>query len=103
MTDTKEIQTEYGTVEVETVECDSCGNTIGKEEAYRFAMDSTAPNKRMNDAERSGYACSLCVDNGPISFPESHADIELTVTNNHVMWFIIIVITGITVVGVLFL
>ena len=59
-TKTETIETQYGTVEVETVECDSCGQRIGKEEAHDFTI-----------GDRDGYACSHCVDNGPISFPPS--------------------------------
>ena len=73
MTDMKTIQTAYGDVEIETVDCDSCGQTIGKEDARRFGLTSEeqAPNVRINETERCGYACSHCVDEGPISFPPS--------------------------------
>jgi len=70
MTNKQTIHTRYGEVEVKTIECDSCGNEVAKSDAYRFAMDDESPNKRMNDAERNGYACPICVDTGPISFPE---------------------------------
>jgi len=63
------VETVYGSVEVDTVECDSCGDTILKDEAYRFGMD-TSPNKRMNDVEYNGYACEHCADMGPVSFPD---------------------------------
>jgi len=59
-TKTETIETQYGTVEVETVECDSCGQRIGKEEAHDFTI-----------GDRDGYACAHCVDDGPISFPPS--------------------------------
>jgi hypothetical protein len=65
---TETVQTQYGSVEIETVECDSCGDTIAKDDAYRFAMDNDAPNKQMNNAERNGYACEICVDEGPAGF-----------------------------------
>jgi len=59
-TETETIETQYGTVEVETVTCDSCGQRIGKEEAHDFTI-----------GDREGYACDHCVDDGPISFPPS--------------------------------
>jgi len=58
MTDTETIQTAYGDVEIETVDCDSCGQTIGKDDANEFTL-----------SDREGHACDHCVDNGPISFP----------------------------------
>ena len=60
MTDTEIIQTAYGGVEIETVDCDSCGQTIGKDNANEFTL-----------SDREGHACDHCVDNGPISFPPS--------------------------------
>ena len=59
MSKTETVHTEYGEVSIETVECDSCGNTIAKDDAQDFRM-----------GDRHGYACSHCVDEGPISFPE---------------------------------
>jgi len=59
-TETETIETQYGTVEVETVTCDSCGQRIGKEEAHDFTI-----------GDREGYACDHCVDDGPLSFPPS--------------------------------
>ena len=60
MTDTETIQTAYGDVEIETVDCDSCGQTISKDNANEFTL-----------SDREGHACDHCVDNGPISFPPS--------------------------------
>ena len=59
MSQTQTITTEYGDVQVETVECDSCGNTIARDAAHEFTIGS-----------RDGHACDYCVENGPISFPE---------------------------------
>jgi len=58
MSTTQTVHTQFGEVEVETVECDSCGNEIAKDDAKKFTI-----------GEREGYACSHCVDEGPISFP----------------------------------
>ena len=60
MTETQEVQTRFGEVQIETVECDSCENTIAKEDAHEFTL-----------GDREGHACSHCVDDGPISFPPS--------------------------------
>lgn len=70
MTETKKVETEFGTAEIEVVECDSCGNKVGKEEAKRFAIGERVPNPRINDAEVNGWACEYCLDNGPLSFPQ---------------------------------
>lgn len=63
-TTSKQVETVYGNVEVETVECDSCGNEILKEEANTFEIGDGA------DAW-SGWACDLCVSEGPIEFPNN--------------------------------
>jgi hypothetical protein len=70
MSEIKTIQTKYGEVEVETIECDSCGNTIGKEDAHEFTL-----------GDREGHACDHCVDNGPISFPDTVAEWDTPVEN----------------------
>jgi hypothetical protein len=59
MTETKQVQTEYGIAEIEVVDCDSCGNTVGKEQAKQFII-----------GDKEGWACEHCEQNGPISFPE---------------------------------
>lgn len=60
---TKTIETQYGTAEIEVVECDSCGQTIGKDDAVEFTIGS-----------RDGYACQHCEQNGPISWPKKVVD-----------------------------
>jgi len=59
MTETKTVETEYGTAEIEVVDCDSCGNTVGKEQATQFTI-----------GDREGWACEYCEKNGPLTFPE---------------------------------
>jgi hypothetical protein len=66
MSQTKTVQTTYGDVEVEVVECDSCGNTIGKDEAREFTLGN-----------REGHACEHCVDEGPISFPSKYGSLDM--------------------------
>ena len=62
------VETVYGSVEVDTVECDSCGDTILRDGAYRFGM-STNTHKKINHSKYNGYACEHCADVGPASFP----------------------------------
>jgi len=70
MSKSKTVHTQYGETTVEVVECDSCGNTVAKDSASRFAMNEGVPNPRFNEADRQGYACEHCVSEGPLSFPE---------------------------------
>ena len=58
-TRTKEVSTEYGTTTIQITDCDSCGNTVTKDETVAFTI-----------GDRSGRACEYCANNGPISFPE---------------------------------
>jgi len=67
MTKTKTIHHEYGTTEIEVVECDSCGREIEKDEAYYFIMRNTKMKDEFT-GQTEGWACEHCVDN-PISFP----------------------------------
>lgn len=55
---TEIVQTKYGDVEIETVDCDSCGNRVSKEDTVTFEIGS-----------RKGLACEHCEKEGPISFP----------------------------------
>lgn len=68
MSQTETVHTKYGEVSIETVECDSCGNTIATEDAHRFAMGEGTVHG-FEDAERHGYACEHCVNEGPAGFP----------------------------------
>lgn len=54
---TATIESEYGSHEIDVVECDSCGNTVAPEEAKPFTLD-----------EEAGHACEHCVEEGPIGF-----------------------------------
>jgi len=58
-TETQQVETRYGSLNVETIECDSCGDTMLKEDANTFTI-----------GERTGHACDYCVREGPISFPK---------------------------------
>lgn len=58
MGETETIQTVYGDVEIPVVQCDSCGDTIAKDDANEFTIGN-----------RNGYACDYCADTGPINFP----------------------------------
>jgi len=59
---TETVQTPYGDVEVELVDCDSCGNTVREEDTVEFEIGA-----------RTGVACEHCRDEGPVSFPERHS------------------------------
>ena len=65
MTDTatETVETRYGAVEIETVECASCEETVAREDAHPF---------RIGDGGdvREGHACPICADEGPASYPE---------------------------------
>jgi hypothetical protein len=64
MTTTETVETVYGPVDVELVVCDSCEQKIRKQDAHDFQI------RRSGHVTRSGHACSACVDEGPISFPD---------------------------------
>jgi len=75
---TKTATTTHGTVEYETVECDSCENEVAKADAERFIIvhemrgtrdwgDHTKYN--VNDGT-TGWICPYCSDNGPMSTPD---------------------------------
>jgi len=81
MTQTETIHTAYGDVEVETVECSSCGEKIAKDDAKDFTIGS-----------RSGYACSYCEKNGPISFPERVKQSVLSTLDNRVGYMVFILL-----------
>jgi len=58
MSDTHTVQTIYGETEIETYDCDSCGQTVPYDETVEFTIGS-----------RSGRACEMCETEGPISTP----------------------------------
>jgi hypothetical protein len=92
MVETKTVETEYGTAEIEVVECDSCGNTVGKEEAKEFTI-----------ADRKGWACEYCAENGPLSFPEKVRKFALPSDGNaNTLFFIVsspVLLPAMTFVG----
>lgn len=56
---TKTIESIHGPVEVEVVDCDSCGTTVRADATVPFTL-----------GDREGVACENCYDDGPISFPD---------------------------------
>jgi len=56
--DTEVIETMYGEVEADVVECSSCGNLVLEEDAKEFTL-----------GDREGWACSICYDTGPADYP----------------------------------
>lgn len=74
--ETREVETSFGTTEVNVVECTSCEVEISVEDAYRFAIANSPPNHYFNDVDRTGYACELCADE-PASFPEKAREFSM--------------------------
>ena len=79
-TKTETVATQFGNVEVETVDCDSCGATIKKENAKKFVIgdfDETVNTKSTSRVSyrfeegtaNDGWACEYCRDEGPASYP----------------------------------
>jgi hypothetical protein len=60
--DTHTAATAYGEVEVEVVECSSCGTTVARDTAEPFTIGE-------DPAVREGWACEHCADDGPAGFP----------------------------------
>ena len=60
---TETVHSEYGEVEVEVVDCDSCNNTVAKEDTVPFTI-----------GDRDGLACRHCEREGPVSFPRKVLD-----------------------------
>jgi hypothetical protein len=58
-TETHTVETPYGPAEIETYECDSCGNTVAYENTVEFTI-----------GDRTGRACSHCESEGPVSVPK---------------------------------
>jgi Zn ribbon nucleic-acid-binding protein len=74
---TEKAVTAYGEVEYETVECDSCGHKVVKEDADRFVVGELQSEKYWDDytkyefrqrRHQTGWACPHCRDD-PIAFP----------------------------------
>lgn len=64
-TTTQTVETAHGTVEYETVACDSCGQEIHEDDAREFTI-----------GDREGVACEHCVDEGPAEFPALDRDFD---------------------------
>ena len=98
------VETVYGSVEVGTVECDSCGETILRDDAYRFRMGPPS-NKGMSSVEYNGYACEHCASVGPASFPErvfsSDGDQPLFTFFDHSLFALLYPLTGFSLIGLL--
>jgi hypothetical protein len=62
-TDTYEVETQFGPAEIETYECDSCGNRVAYENTVTFSI-----------GEREGRACEHCEETGPVSWPQKTLD-----------------------------
>jgi hypothetical protein len=60
--DTHTAATAYGEVEIEVVECASCGAEVAKGDAEPFTIGE-------DPIVREGWACEHCADDGPAAFP----------------------------------
>jgi len=63
--DTHTAATAYGEIEVEVVECASCGAEVARDSAEPFTIGE-------DPVVREGWACEHCATEGPADFP--HAD-----------------------------
>lgn len=93
MTKTKTIQHEYGTKEIEVIECSSCGKEIDKEGAYYFIIRDTK-NKDDCIRQTNGWACEYCAEN-PIDYPVILGEFwnrvikyRLEITLASIFWFV---------------
>jgi len=78
MSQTESITTEHGRIEYETVDCDSCGAEVAKEDADRFVVIHDLRDKsdwtgytqyECHDAT-DGWICPYCADSGPTDTPD---------------------------------
>ena len=79
MSKTKQIETQYGGIELETVDCASCGNEHPKEESKQFYIGAVKDTDKwthnntyevefdLNDY-KSGWVCEYCRDD-PAAYP----------------------------------
>lgn len=73
MTKTVTEQTVHGEITYQTVACDSCGQDVMEDEANKFTIGN-----------REGYACDVCVEEGPAGFPQYEP--EKSVALGVIMW-----------------
>lgn len=73
--ETHTINTAYGSTEIKTYDCDSCGNTVPYDETVEFTI-----------GVRKGRACEICEDTGPVSFPEKAREHMNLYQNGDVMF-----------------
>jgi hypothetical protein len=60
--DTHTAATAYGEVEIEVVECSSCGAKVARDSAEPFTIGE-------GPVAREGWACEHCAAEGPAGFP----------------------------------
>ena len=78
MSQTESITTEHGRIEYETVDCDSCGAEVAKEDADRFVVihdlrdehDWTDYTQYECHDATDGWICPYCADSGPLDVPD---------------------------------
>lgn len=80
--ETKTVPSQYGEATIQVVECDSCGVEVAVDDAFEFELS------KKNAKVREGWACSHCVEEGPMSFPDRYVD-EI-VDYRGTLWFNVI-------------
>jgi len=87
MSRTETITTAYGDVDIETVECSSCGTTVPKEDAYRFIMFERGRDPSFTSrCDVKGWACEYCADSGPAAFPSDISDSRWGAMAKKLLW-----------------
>jgi hypothetical protein len=78
--DTHTAATAYGEVEVEVVECSSCGAKVARDSAEPFTIGE-------DPIVREGWACEHCADDGPAGFPvDQMSDPEASLGSAVTLW-----------------
>ena len=58
---TETVDTRFGQVTVDVVDCDSCEETVKFDDSHDFIIN-----------DKKGHACNICFDTGPLKFPKEH-------------------------------
>lgn len=84
-------------VEIEIVECSSCGQEIPKEKAHEFEIKGKNEADGLTGVKAGvgshGWACDYCVENDPIGFPDPGPkwEIDTPFILNFVLWALLAV------------
>lgn len=111
MTNQRKAVTAHGEVPYETVECDSCGNEVAKDDAEKFVIgDHIHTDKWSHKGDelefknyRTGWACEYCKGD-PAGFPSTRVggwflDLPFLIQYTALIIVGILLIIGLSVVG----